>query len=240
MRNIRSSAVTKPSPHISSIKRGRESLLGSADTSLPPSPLKRSRVLPRKFVVVNGVKYYASRSPSPPIQSTTRCVSPFPVRLDSTSPVPHRDTSNSPVTLPSSFPSATPISVRAEAISQTPAERRITIPRSRSSSYEIPDISDIIQNRARSSKTTPSPKKRIPFASPALPPPPSAYPSPSGASPKSNMVSRSSVSKSSTAGRALRDLHIREAMQSAAGPDAVNVPSSSHQYVLEIMVLLCS
>lgn len=245
VRSVRSSGFTKASAQISSVKRGRDSVFGSADTTSPPSPTKRSRVTPRKFVVVNGVKYYASRSPSPPIEPTARRPSPFPMRLDSTSPTPDLDPSNSPVTLPSSFPSATPVSVRAEPIIRTPSQRRMTIPRSRSSSYEMPDISDIIQFRADSSKSTPSPKKTIAFASPsALPPPPSAYPSPSAVSPKSNTVLRSSVSKSSTAGRALRDLQIREAMQSANGPaqihDADDVPSGPHQYVSTFLALLCT
>lgn len=234
--SVRSSRVSRSSPQTSSVKRGRETVFGSAETTSPPSPTKRSRVLPRKFVVVNGVKYYASRSPSPPLEPTARRPSPFPIRLDSSSPVPDLDSFNSPVTLPSTFPSATAVSVRAEPMIHTPSQRHITIPRSRSSSYEMPDITDIMQSCADSSKSSPSPKKRITFASPsALPPPPSAYPSPSGVSPKSNTVSRSSVSKSSTAGRALRDLQIREAMQSASGPaqslDADNVRSALHQYV---------
>lgn len=244
VRSVRSSGVTKMSPQISSVKRGRESGFGSADITSPPSPTKRSRLSPRKFVVVNGVKYYASRSPSPPVELTARRPSPFPLRLDSTSPVPDLDTFNSPVTLPSSFPSVTPVSVRAEPIIDTPPQRHITIPRSRSSSYEIPDISDIMQSRTDSSKSTPLAKKRITFASPSALPPPSAYSSPSGVSPKSNTVSRSSVSKSSTAGRALRDLQIREAMQSATGPaqidDAVNVPSGPHQYVSKFWLCFAS
>lgn len=154
------------------------------------------------------------------------------MRLDSTSPVPPLDTSSSPVTLPSYFPSATAVSVRADPITRTPSKRRITVPRSRSSSYEIPDISDILRSTANSSKSTPSPNKRITFLSPsALPPPPSAYPSPSGVTPKSNNVTRSSVSKSSTAGRALRNLQIREAMQSPIEPQHVEIASGADQCV---------
>lgn len=232
---IASSGVTKASPKLSSVKWGRESLFGSGNTTLPPSPTKRSQVSPRKFIIVNGVKYYASCSPSPPVEATARRPSPFPLRLDSTSPVPHL-ASNSPATLPSSFPSAKPISVRAEPTIHTPSRRHVVVPRSRSSSYEIPDISEILQSNSHSSKSTPSPRKRIMFASPsALPPPPSAYSSPSGISPNSSSVSRSSVTKLSTAGCALRDLQIREAMNSeispAQLPDAVNAPSGSNQCV---------
>lgn len=256
---VSSSGVTKETPNLSSVKRGRESVFGSADSNAPTSPTKRSRVSPRDFVVVNGVKYYASRSPSPPTVATTRRRSPFPVRLHSTSPVPHLDSSCSPVILPTSFPSATPVSVRADPIIRTPSKRRIAAPRSRSSSYEIPDISEILRSSPCSTKSTPSPNKRVMFSSPsALPPPLSPYPSPSGVSPKRNNASRSSVSKSSTvakssttgnssksgqssaAGRALRDAQIREAMQSAIEPQkvvAVDVRSGTAQCVSIIFLL---
>lgn len=236
VRSARSSVVSKASPGISSIKRGRESNFDFGDTILPSSPVKRSRVSPRKFVCINGVKYYADRSPSPSVEPAVRRPSPFPVRLDSTSPEPRLDSSNSPVTLPSAFPSATPISVRAEPVTRT-SHRRVRVPRSRSSSYEMPDISEFLQSRADPSKHTPSPKKRIAFASPSpLPPPPSVFSSPSTVS----KVSRSAQASSST-GRALRDLQIREAMQTtfapAESPDAVDTPSSAEKCVYAFLLI---